>query len=70
MSRRQPIRNGSALSFGTVQEVREEVRRVLDIMMPGGGYALAPTHMIQSNSPVENVLAMYETAREHGAYRA
>jgi uroporphyrinogen decarboxylase len=56
------------LSFGTADDVRDEVKRVLDIMMPGGGYALAPTHAIQSNSPVENVLAMYETAREYGVY--
>jgi len=37
-------------------------------MMPGGGFALAPTHLIQSNSPVENVVAMYDTARACGVY--
>lgn len=62
------ISTGGVLSFGTVDQVRDEVRRVLDIMMPGGGYALAPTHAIQSNSPVENVLTMYQTAREYGVY--
>jgi uroporphyrinogen decarboxylase len=62
------ISTTGALSFGTVQDVRDDVHRVLDIMMPGGGYALAPTHMIQSNSPLENVLAMYETALEYGVY--
>ena len=62
------ISTAGALSFGTPEEVREEVRRTLDIMMPGGGYALAPTHAIQSNSPVENVLALYECLAEHGVY--
>jgi len=62
------ISTTGALSFGGVQDVRDEVRRVLDVMMPGGGYALAPSHAIQSNSPVENVLALYETAREYGVY--
>jgi len=62
------ISTTGALSFGTEQEVRDEVKRTLDIMMPGGGYALAPTHRIQSNSPVENVVAMYETALEYGVY--
>ena len=57
-----------SLSFGTVQDVRDEVKRLLDTMMPGGGFALAPTHMIQSNSPVENVVAMYEAAHEFGVY--
>ena len=37
-------------------------------MMPGGGYALAPTHQLQDNSPAENVLSMYEAARKYGRY--
>jgi len=36
--------------------------------MPGAGYALAPTHMLQDNSPTENVVAMYEAARRLGVY--
>jgi len=56
------------LSFGTPTQVRDEVKRILDIMMPNGGLALAPTHLIQSNSPVQNVLALYETAHEYGVY--
>ena len=39
---------------------------LLDIMMPGGGYCFAPTHLIQDNSPLENVLEMYRCAREFG----
>jgi uroporphyrinogen decarboxylase len=62
------ISTAGVLAFGTAQQVRDEVKRTLDIMMPGGGYALCPTHMIQSNSPVENVVTMYETAREYGVY--
>jgi uroporphyrinogen decarboxylase len=37
-------------------------------MKPGGGYALAPTHWLQDNSPVENVVAMYDAAIEFGGY--
>jgi uroporphyrinogen decarboxylase len=62
------ISTAGVLAFGTPQQVRDEVKRVLDVMMPDGGFALAPTHLIQSNSPVENVVAMYETARELGVY--
>ena len=40
--------------------------QTLEIMMPGGGYAFAPTHQLQDNSPTENVLAMYEAARKYG----
>lgn len=49
---------------GTVDSCKE----TLDIMMPGGGYCFAPTHQLQDNSPTENVVAMYETAREYGKY--
>jgi len=40
----------------------------LEVMMPGGGYAFSPTHMLQDNSPTENVVAMYEAARRYGGY--
>jgi len=62
------ISTAGAVSDGTVQDTIDECRRTLDIMMPGGGYCFAPTHSLQDNSPTENVLAMYETARTYGRY--
>ena len=62
------ISTAGALAYGTPDEVAADVRQTLEIMMPGGGYALAPTHAIQDNSPTENVLAMYEAARHYGVY--
>ena len=62
------ISTAGALAYGTVDDVVADVRATLEVMMPGGGYALAPTHCIQDNSPTENVLAMYEAAREYGQY--
>lgn len=59
------ISTTGVLSFGTPDEVRADCRNVLDIMSPGGGYCFAPTHMIQDNTPLENVLAMYETAHSY-----
>ena len=56
------------MATGTVQATIDTCRRTLDVMMPGGGYCFAPTHQLQDNSQTENVLAMYETAREHGKY--
>ena len=32
----------------------------------GGGYIVAPCHMIQAGTPVENIVAMYEAAKEGG----
>ena len=62
------ISTAGPVAYGTIEEVREDVRQTLGVMMPGGGYALAPTHSIQDNSPTENVVAMYEAAREYGQY--
>jgi uroporphyrinogen decarboxylase len=52
------------LPFGTPEEVRQETRRVRDLMSRGGGYILAPAQEIQGDVPAENVLALIETARE------
>jgi uroporphyrinogen decarboxylase len=54
---------------GNREEAVQEARKLLDIMMPGGGYAFSPTHMLQDNTPTENVIAVYEAVREHGRYR-
>ena len=62
------ISTAGPVATGTVEQTIAYCRNTLDIMMPGGGYCFAPTHQLQDNSPTENVLAMYETARTHGAY--
>jgi len=39
-------------------------------MKPGGGYIASPSHdYVLPETPVENVLAVYETIREYGGYR-
>ena len=54
---------------GTPDAVRAETRRILDIMMPGGGYVASPSHdYILAETPVENILALYETVRACGGY--
>jgi len=54
---------------GTVEIVREKTREVLDIMMSGGGYVAGASHdTILEETPVENVLAMFDTVREYGNY--
>lgn len=63
------ISTAGPVAYGTTAEAVADVRQTLEIMMPGGGYALAPTHQLQDNSPTENVVAMYDTARDLGRYR-
>ena len=56
------------LPFGTPDEVRAEVRERLRVFGPGGGFVFNTIHNVQPMSPVENVLAMYETVKEYGTY--
>jgi uroporphyrinogen decarboxylase len=55
---------------GTPQQVRDEVRRRIDDFGAGGGFIAATVHNIQANVPPENIMAMWETLREFGAYGA
>jgi uroporphyrinogen decarboxylase len=51
------------LCRGTPERVAHEVRRLIDILGSDGGYILGPGHTyIQIDAPMENILAMYETA--------
>ncbi len=56
------------LPLGTPQEVRAEVRRVIDLLGAGGGYLLASVHTIPNETPPENILAMVDAALEFGQY--
>lgn len=56
------------LPFDTPDEVREEVKRRIDDLAPGGGFVFCPVHNIQLNVPPENIMAMYETVLEYGVY--
>ncbi|MCP4643051.1 MAG: hypothetical protein GY851_21575 [bacterium] len=55
---------------GTSDSVRRTTCEVLDTMKPGGGYIAGASHdTILEETPVENVVAMFETIRECGVYR-
>lgn len=56
------------LPFGTPDAVRSQVRDRLRTFGPGGGFVFNPSHNTQALVPVENILAMYETVRDYGAY--
>lgn len=52
------------LPHGTVKDVKEEVKRMTDILAPGGGYILAPVHNLQPDVPPENIYTMYKIAQK------
>lgn len=56
------------LPFGTTTAVKDEVKRVLDIMAPGGGYVFATVHNIQADIPIKNIVSMLETLKSHRKY--
>ena len=56
------------LPAGTPEEVRQEVKRVIDVLGKGGGYMVSSVHTIMNDVPPENVLAMVDAVMEHGAY--
>ncbi len=56
------------LPFGTPDEVRAEVRSRLETFGRDGGFVFNTIHNVQPMSPVENVLAVYETIKTHGEY--
>jgi len=56
------------LPRGTPQEVRDETKRRIDDLAPGGGFIFAPIHNIQGDVPPENIVAWWETLQEYGFY--
>ena len=57
------------LPFGTPQEVRDETRRRIDDLAPGGGFVFAPIHVIQAGVPAANIMAWWETLQDYGGGR-
>ncbi len=63
------IDSHQVLIKGTPESIREDVRRVLEIMKPGGGFVAGASHdTILEETPLENTLAMFDAIREFGAY--
>jgi uroporphyrinogen decarboxylase len=58
----------SILNSKDPEKVRDEVKRTLDILAPGGGFVFAPVHNIQDDVSPENFWAMWETLQEYGKY--
>jgi uroporphyrinogen decarboxylase len=71
---------GSALSFhgaidtqrflprATPAQVQEEVRRMIGLLGPGGGYLFTSCHSIQPDVPPENIRALFSAAFKYGRY--
>jgi len=64
------IDSHQVLVNGTPDLVRAKTREVLEIMKPGGGYIAGASHdWILEETPLPNVLAMFEAINQYGQYR-
>jgi len=56
------------LPHGTPEEVKEDVRRNIEVLAPGGGFVFNTVHNIQADVPPGNIMAMWEVLQQYGAY--
>ena len=48
------------LPFGTVQQVKDEVKKLIDVVGENGGYIASPSHDIPGDARTDNIAAMIE----------
>jgi len=53
------------LPSGTIREVKDDVRKNIETLAPGGGFVFSTVHNIQAEVPPENILAMWEALMEY-----
>lgn len=58
----------TVLMHGTPKDVADDVKRCIDTLGPGGGYILSGSQSLMENVPLENAIAMFETALAYGRY--
>ena len=50
------------MPYGSVEDVRSAVKKLITELGQGGGYILAPAHHIQADTSLDNIKALYESA--------
>lgn len=56
------------VNTGTLEKIRDEVKRMMEIFMPDGGFIFTQVHNIQANVSPEKIMAIYETAKKYRGY--
>ncbi len=57
------------LPFGTPEDVKKEVIERIKIFGPGGGFIFNAIHNIQAKTPVENLVALFETFNKYRSFQ-
>lgn len=51
------------LPFGTIQDVKQELKRNINCLSPNGGFIAASIHNVVHDVPPENVIAMFDSVK-------
>lgn len=61
------VDNQQTLPFGTPEDIHNEVKYLIETLASDHtGFIIGPCHNLQAVTPVENILALYQAAREYG----
>ncbi|MCD6257924.1 methyltransferase, partial [Candidatus Aerophobetes bacterium] len=58
----------TTLPFGSLEDIKKQVKERIKIFAPGGGYVFCPIHNIQADIPPEKIVAAFETAKKVRKY--
>lgn len=58
----------TTLPFGSLKEVKKEVKERIEIFAPRGGYVFCPTHNIQADISPEKIVTVFDTAKKIRKY--
>lgn len=58
----------TTLPFGSLEDIKKQVKERIKIFAPGGGYVFCPIHNIQADIPPEKIVAVFETAKKVRKY--
>ncbi len=58
----------TTMPFGTPEEVYETTKELIQKMGKGGGFCIAPTHMLEPEVPFENIEAFMRAVKDFGEY--
>ncbi len=61
------INTQGTLPFGTPEECYNEAMERLEIFAPGGGFVFNTVHNIQGQTPMENMVAMFQAVKDYNA---
>ena len=58
----------TTLPFGSLEDIRNQVRERTRLLGKDGGYVFSTIHNIQSDISPEKIMAVYDTAKKYGTY--